>query len=102
MCDIDEPQLLRASHIIPWSEEKKTRLDLRNAILLCGLHDLAFEHGCITILSSCLIRFNKNTSSNTLCLLKKITSKRLRLPSPENFKPKQEFLSRHRRGHETS
>ena len=102
MCDIDERQLLRASHIIPWSEEKKTRLDLRNAILLCGLHDLAFEHGHITILPSCLIRFNQNTSSNTLCLLKKITSKKLRLPSPEEFKPKKEFLSRHRRRHEIS
>ena len=102
MCNIDEPKLLRASHIIPWSEEEKTRLDLRNAILLCGLHDLSFEFGHITLLPSFKIQFNQNTSSDTLNLLKTITRKKLRLPLYKEFNPKKEFLARHISRHETS
>ena len=43
MCSIDHPDLLRVSHIIPWSENIDTRLNIQNTLLLCGLHDVAFK-----------------------------------------------------------
>jgi putative restriction endonuclease len=40
---------LIASHIIPWSVDKKNRLNPQNGILLNSLHDRAFENGFMTI-----------------------------------------------------
>jgi hypothetical protein len=50
ICDMDVQQLLRASHIIPHSKNKKTAKRLDNAILLCSLHDSLFDKGLITII----------------------------------------------------
>jgi hypothetical protein len=41
--------LLRASHIVPWSHDTKLRLDPRNGLCLNALHDAAFDRGLITI-----------------------------------------------------
>jgi putative restriction endonuclease len=43
MCDIDDPEILIASHIVRWSEEKATRGLSENVICLCVLHDALFE-----------------------------------------------------------
>ena len=45
---LTEPQLLVASHIIPWSEAPEMRLNPRNGIALNALHDKAFDRGLIT------------------------------------------------------
>lgn len=44
---IDIPQLLLASHIIPWSKNKLTRLNPSNGICLSALYDKAFDQGLI-------------------------------------------------------
>lgn len=44
---IDIPQLLLASHIIPWSEDKEKRLNPCNGICLSSLYDRAFDQGLI-------------------------------------------------------
>jgi putative restriction endonuclease len=48
---IDIPQLLIASHIIPWKDKthKKQRLNPENGICLSALYDKAFDQGLITI-----------------------------------------------------
>ena len=48
---IDIPQLLLASHIIPWADKthKKERLNPCNGICLSALYDKAFDQGLITI-----------------------------------------------------
>ena len=48
---IDIPQLLLASHIIPWAEKahKQDRLNPCNGICLSALYDKAFDQGLITI-----------------------------------------------------
>lgn len=48
---IDIPQLLLASHIIPWAEKlhKQDRLNPSNGICLSALYDKAFDQGLITI-----------------------------------------------------
>lgn len=43
------PQLLIASHIIPWTESVELRTDPRNGLLLNSIHDDAFDKGLITV-----------------------------------------------------
>jgi putative restriction endonuclease len=47
---ITEPDLLRASHIIPWAEctSDQERLDVHNGLLLSALWDAAFDKGLVT------------------------------------------------------
>ncbi|MCC5944488.1 MAG: HNH endonuclease [Bernardetiaceae bacterium] len=46
---IDIPELLFASHIIPWSKNEKERLNPENGICLSSLYDKAFDRGLIAI-----------------------------------------------------
>jgi putative restriction endonuclease len=46
---INVPQLLVASHIKPWRDFPKERLDPRNGLCLSSLHDSAFDAGLITL-----------------------------------------------------
>lgn len=47
---IEDAPLLRASHIIPWSEcpDDATRLDVHNGLLLSALWDAAFDRALVT------------------------------------------------------
>lgn len=47
------PQLLIASHIIPWSENKNRRADPTNGLCLNALHDKAFDRHLITFDEDC-------------------------------------------------
>ena len=49
VCKIAVPQLLNASHIVPWSADKVRRADPSNGLSLCALHDRAFDRGLMTI-----------------------------------------------------
>lgn len=42
------PELLVASHIIPWAENEKERLNPENGICLSSLYDSAFDQGLIS------------------------------------------------------
>lgn len=61
---IDIPELLVASHIIPWSENKKERLNPENGICLSSLYDKAFDQGLISFDNSCKVLFSGRLSSN--------------------------------------
>ena len=52
---IDLPDLLVASHVIPWSKNKEERLNPENGICLSALYDKAFDKG--------LISFDKNLNT---------------------------------------
>ena len=95
MCNVDEKDVLRASHIIPWSEDKSIRLDPTNAILLCGLHDLAFDKGLITINDDFSISL-PDEPDGLHNVLSKFTHEKLNLPTSKEYHPKIEFLQRHR------
>ena len=43
------PDLLNASHIIPWSVDQRNRLNPRNGLALNAVHDRAFDRGLITV-----------------------------------------------------
>lgn len=46
---ISDPDLLRASHIVPWAEcNDEQRLDVHNGLLLSALWDAAFDRGLVS------------------------------------------------------
>ncbi|MBI1325396.1 HNH endonuclease [bacterium] len=47
ICRLHFPELLTASHIIPWSVDVRRRADPRNGLALCAIHDRAFDRGLI-------------------------------------------------------
>lgn len=95
---IDIPQLLLASHIIPWSNNEKERLNPCNGICLSALYDRAFDQGLIgfdlhyrTILSN-HIKENEGKEYYEKYFAP-IANKKLAMPLV--YKPDTRFLERH-------
>lgn len=95
---IDIPQLLLASHIIPWSKNKVTRLNPSNGICLSALYDKAFDQGLIgfnqdykVVLSSLIIEQEGKDYYNKYFDIIKHKS----LNMPLRFAPNKEFLEWH-------
>lgn len=94
MTDIDTPDLLIASHILPWAEEKAERTNPRNGLLLNRLHDRAFESGHIVLDEQLRVMFSPKLSGVTRDKLEGAARPHLRLP--DRFTPDPSFLKRHR------
>lgn len=43
------PELLNASHIVPWAVDPKNRVNPQNGLCLNAIHDRAFDRGLLTI-----------------------------------------------------
>ena len=92
------PQLLIASHIIPWSEAKENRLNPSNGLCLSAIHDRAFDKGLITVMPDYTVRISKELKENVnnsqqMQLL--IMSDKQLIKLPENFLPNKNFLDWH-------
>jgi len=61
---IDLSDLLVASHIIPWSENKQERLNPENGICLSSLYDKAFDRGLISFSDSKQVLFSTRLKAN--------------------------------------
>lgn len=96
---IDNSDLLIASHIVPWSNDKKNRLNPMNGLCLNALHDKAFDKGLITIdASSYTIKISpklkmKLVSESIENNFLKLEGKSISLP--DKFLPSREFLKIH-------
>jgi putative restriction endonuclease len=44
---LEIPELLNASHIIPWSKDEANRVNPRNGLCLNAIHDRAFDRGLL-------------------------------------------------------
>jgi len=95
---IDIPELLVASHIIPWSKNIEERLNPQNGIAINALHDKAFENGLMTItpdhkvkISSVLLK--KNPKILAYDYFVKYHNKEINLPT--KFLPDPIFLKYH-------
>ena len=92
------PELLVASHIIPWSVNKHHRLDPSNGLCLDALHDRAFDKGLITvspeykvIVSSAVL----NLDATDVVRDYFIKFNNTEIIMPDKFHPKKEFLRYH-------
>ncbi len=96
---INVPQLLIASHIIPWSKRKETRLNPRNGLCLNALHDKAFDNGFITISTEYRIEVSNviydkyKNDTNTINWFNEYQNNKINLP--ERFVPEKQFLEYH-------
>ncbi|MEI6410190.1 MAG: HNH endonuclease [Bacteroidota bacterium] len=95
---IDLPNLLVASHIIPWSVNETERLNPRNGLCLNYLHDRAFDTGLITITPEFRVRLSSKIkkskkSKNWDDLFLQFEDKLIELP--DRFMPDIQFLIWH-------
>lgn len=91
LCEVDQVDLLNASHIIPWSIKEETRLHLNNSILLCSFHDKLFDKGYITLDDDYNVVISKELSKNVSFMLEGLSFKK-----PKSNIPSQEYLNFHR------
>jgi putative restriction endonuclease len=95
---IDIPELLVASHIIPWSKNKKERLNPRNGLCLNALHDKAFDKGFLTIKPDYKIKISNalfGLSSDSPLVEHFLKYDKQKIYVPDKFKPSEEFLDYH-------
>ena len=96
--NIDIPDLLVASHIIPWSANENERLNPENGICLSNLYDKAFDEGLIGITEQFSVVISKDLKKNTnkdyyQKYFAELENKKLLLPI--RYLPKKEFLQFH-------
>lgn len=93
------PELLVASHILPWGNYPEHRLNPRNGLCLAQTHDAAFDKGLITfdevyrlVLGPYLREFlpNEALERNFLAYEGK------QLQMPDKFLPESDFMQKHR------
>jgi putative restriction endonuclease len=90
-------KLLVASHIIPWAEDSKNRLNPQNGLCLNALHDKAFDCGLITIDKSYRVVLSKEIAAfdeTDAGLIRHSGGVQITLPN--RFVPTQDFLEYHR------
>jgi putative restriction endonuclease len=60
------PELLNASHIVPWSKDEVNRVNPRNGLCLNAIHDRAFDRGLLTVTPEFKIKISKSIKSNNV------------------------------------
>lgn len=97
---IENPELLIASHIIPWSKDKSNRLNPMNGLCLNALHDKAFDCGLIAIRSedySIILSSELKKKKTVIPALESnfIAYEHKQILLPDKFLPSPKFLDYH-------
>jgi putative restriction endonuclease len=92
------PELLNASHIVPWAVDVKNRTNPRNGLCLNALHDRAFDCGLLTVMPNLRVKISpkakqKSSDVGTRELLLRYEDAPISLP--RHFAPEPEFLTYH-------
>jgi len=95
---IDIPELLLASHIIPWANNEKERLNPENGICLSALYDKAFDKGFIGINEKYEILISSDLKRKTKHeyypkYFSHLENEKIKLP--QKYLPNKEFLQFH-------
>lgn len=96
---IATPQLLRASHIVPWSADPTLRTNPSNGLCLNALHDAAFDRGLISLTDDLELILSKSLiGSMPPSLFNEMFQSRagLSIRVPERRKPRPEMVKHHR------
>ncbi|MDQ8187091.1 HNH endonuclease [Pelagicoccus sp. SDUM812002] len=91
--------LLTASHIVPWKDSKKNRLNPSNGLCLAKTQDTAFDRGLITLDEKLRVVLSKRireyvTLETIRDNFQRYEGKPITLP--HRFQPDQQFLAYHR------
>jgi putative restriction endonuclease len=91
------PELLNASHIVPWRVDHKNRTNPRNGLCLNVTHDRAFDCGLITVTEDYRVKLSpllKRAKGDAIMdLFVKYDNKPVHMPS--RFRPDPAFLRYH-------
>lgn len=93
------PELLTASHIVPWNASTRHRLNPSNGIALNALHDRAFDRGLISFANDLTILVSSKLQSNGITEMSKsllLDIKGLKANPPDRFQPDLHALAYHR------
>lgn len=94
---IPVPELLIASHIVPWAVDTKNRTNPQNGLCLNSLHDKAFDSGLITISDNFVVVLSPRIRQYNSDATELITSfEGCKISMPRRFMPGQKFLAYHR------
>lgn len=98
VCSLPFPALLVAAHIVPWSVDKSLRMNPRNGICLCSLHDRAFDKGLLIIDDTYRITVNsaveeESSVESVRAMFMRYAGRALSLP--ERWHPDPSLLKRH-------
>lgn len=91
---INAPELLNASHIVPWATDKEVRTNPTNGICLNALHDRAFDVGLISFDHDYSVLYSPKLPSHTKEALMSFGAEKLH--PPKRFVPDKKFLDYHR------
>lgn len=97
---LEIPELLNASHIIPWSKDKDNRVNPRNGLCLNAIHDRAFDRGLLTITPDFIVKVSKvikrkSVSEAVQDFLLRYDGREINKPA--RFLPDLKFLKYHNR-----
>jgi putative restriction endonuclease len=95
---LDIPELLNASHIVPWSVDIPNRVNPRNGLCLNTIHDRAFDRGLLTITSDFKVRISQLISRDGIDGAAQDFLFRydgLEIAMPTRFVPSESFLNYH-------
>lgn len=98
MSGVNCSELLVASHIVPWREDRKNRLNPRNGLCLSVLYDKVFDLGLITISKKYRVKVSEElkaiaTDSFSKRNLHSVHGEKIMMP--EKFLPSRRFLEFH-------
>lgn len=98
MSGLSDARLIVASHIVPWSKDKRNRLNPSNGLCLSAIHDKSFDAGLITLSDNLKIIIAKQIVRSEDSLVRQIfwPIEGRTIEAPERFAPSPEFVARHR------
>ncbi|MFZ3032641.1 MAG: HNH endonuclease, partial [Parvibaculum sp.] len=98
MSGVTTPELLIASHIVPWASDAENRLNPRNGLCLSAIHDKAFDRGLITVTPDFSIRVSekiRQEGQRTKLGKVLLVLEGEKIIVPKRFLPAPEFLQWH-------
>lgn len=99
ICGLPVPDMLIASHIVPWRDAEKQRLNPHNGLCLCALHDRGFDRGFMTISADYTIIIGSGFDQylpNEAIQIHFAAYHGQEIQLPDKFIPDQNLLSIHR------
>lgn len=94
--NIGNPELLHASHIVPWSVDNLNRVNPRNGLCLNALHDKAFDRGLMTVTPDYIVKVSPLIEKDNELReewFERYDGRQISLPT--SFSPDREFLDYH-------
>ena len=98
VCRLPIRSLLVASHIVPWSVDRTLRMNPRNGICMCALHDRAFDEGVLLIRSDYCIALalpSRAPSTNIAVERFLVAFDGRSITVPDRWPPEPALLDRH-------